>query len=67
MTKEKFDRSKTHANVGKIGHVGHGKTSLTAAIAEVLNRCTECLGTGIMKKSDNPCAKCNGTGKRVPA
>lgn len=36
--KEKFDRSKTHANVGKIGHVGHGKTTLTAAIAEVLRK-----------------------------
>lgn len=35
---EKFDRSKTHANVGTIGHVGHGETSLTAAIAKVLSR-----------------------------
>ena len=36
MAKEKFDRSKTHANVGTIGHVDHGKTTLTAAIATVL-------------------------------
>lgn len=36
MGKEKFDRSKTHANVGTIGHVDHGKTTLTAAIATVL-------------------------------
>ena len=36
MAKEKFDRSKTHANIGTIGHVYHGKTTLTAAIATVL-------------------------------
>ena len=36
MAKAKFDRSKTHANIGTIGHVDHGKTTLTAAIATVL-------------------------------
>ena len=36
MGKEKFDRSKPHVNVGTIGHVDHGKTSLTAAITKVL-------------------------------
>jgi len=36
MGKEKFDRSKPHVNVGTIGHVDHGKTTLTAAITEVL-------------------------------
>ncbi|MBH4890528.1 elongation factor Tu, partial [Staphylococcus aureus] len=36
MAKEKFDRSKEHANIGTIGHVDHGKTTLTAAIATVL-------------------------------
>ncbi|KAA0948625.1 elongation factor Tu [Sporosarcina sp. ANT_H38] len=36
MGKEKFDRSKQHANLGTIGHVDHGKTTLTAAIATVL-------------------------------
>jgi len=36
MAKEKFDRSKPHVNVGTIGHVDHGKTTLTAAITEVL-------------------------------
>ena len=36
MAKEKFDRSKTHVNVGTIGHVDHGKTTLTAAITSVL-------------------------------
>ena len=35
MSKEKFDRSKPHVNVGTIGHVDHGKTTLTAAITEV--------------------------------
>ena len=37
MGKEKFDRSKPHVNVGTIGHVDHGKTTLTAAITMVLN------------------------------
>ena len=36
MSKEKFNRSKPHANVGTIGHVDHGKTTLTAAITKVL-------------------------------
>jgi len=36
MSKEKFDRSKPHLNVGTIGHVDHGKTTLTAAITTVL-------------------------------
>jgi len=38
MAKEKFDRSKPHVNVGTIGHVDHGKTTLTAAITEVLSK-----------------------------
>jgi elongation factor Tu len=37
MAKEKFDRTKPHVNVGTIGHVDHGKTSLTAAITKVLS------------------------------
>ena len=36
MAKEKFDRSKPHINVGTIGHIDHGKTTLTAAITKVL-------------------------------
>src|SRR2546425_10747252 len=36
MAKEKFDRNKPHVNIGTIGHVDHGKTSLTAAITKVL-------------------------------
>ena len=38
MAKEKFDRSKSHVNIGTIGHVNHGKTTLTAAIATVLSK-----------------------------
>ena len=36
MAKEKFDRSKPHVNIGTIGHVDHGKTTLTAAITSCL-------------------------------
>lgn len=38
MAKEKFDRSKSHVNVGTIGHVDHGKTTLTAAITIVMHK-----------------------------
>ena len=38
MAKEKFDRSKPHVNIGTIGHVDHGKTTLTAAISAVLSK-----------------------------
>ncbi|MDX1426039.1 MAG: GTP-binding protein, partial [Kiloniellales bacterium] len=36
MSKAKFERTKPHVNVGTIGHVDHGKTTLTAAITTVL-------------------------------
>ena len=36
MAKEKFERTKPHVNVGTIGHVDHGKTTLTAAITKCL-------------------------------
>ena len=48
MAKEKFERTKPHVNIGTIGHVDHGKTTLTAAISKVLN---EKLGTGENVKS----------------
>ena len=35
MGKEKFDRSKPHVNIGTIGHIDHGKTTLTAAITKI--------------------------------
>ncbi|WP_276531483.1 GTP-binding protein [Shewanella indica] len=38
MSKAKFERSKPHVNVGTIGHVDHGKTTLTAAISTVLSK-----------------------------
>src|SRR3979411_363418 len=38
MAKEKFDRNKPHVNVGTIGHIDHGKTTLTAAITKVLSK-----------------------------
>ena len=38
MAKEKFDRSKPHLNVGTMGHIDHGKTTLTAAITKVADR-----------------------------
>ncbi|WP_231878755.1 GTP-binding protein, partial [Oleiphilus sp. HI0125] len=41
MAKEKFERSKPHVNVGTIGHVDHGKTTLTAALTRV---CAEVFG-----------------------
>ena len=37
MAKAKFERSKPHVNIGTIGHVDHGKTTLTAAISKVLS------------------------------
>ena len=38
MAKEKFDRSKEHLNIGTIGHVDHGKTTLTAAITKYFGK-----------------------------
>ncbi|MBL7664197.1 MAG: elongation factor Tu [Bacteriovoracaceae bacterium] len=49
MSKEKFDRSKPHVNIGTIGHVDHGKTTLTAAITMVLSKK---FGKGVAKKYD---------------
>ncbi len=46
MAKENFDRSKPHVNIGTIGHVDHGKTTLTAAISNVLS------GKGLAEKKD---------------
>jgi elongation factor Tu len=50
MAKEKFDRSKPHVNIGTIGHVDHGKTTLTAAISTVLNNL---YGTGSARSYDS--------------
>lgn len=50
MAKSKFERSKPHVNIGTIGHVDHGKTTLTAAITSVLNKR---FGTGSAIAFDN--------------
>ena len=50
MSKEKFDRSKPHLNVGTIGHVDHGKTTLTAALTRV---CHDIFGSGESKAFDD--------------
>ena len=50
MAKEKFERNKPHVNIGTIGHVDHGKTTLTAAISKTLNAR---LGTGDFVDYDN--------------
>ncbi|WP_337607754.1 GTP-binding protein, partial [Mitsuokella jalaludinii] len=42
MAKEKFERTKPHVNIGTIGHVDHGKTTLTAAITKVLSETPGC-------------------------
>jgi len=49
MAKEKFERNKPHVNIGTIGHVDHGKTTLTAAITKVLS---EQSGSGVFKAFD---------------
>ncbi|SFM88514.1 GTP-binding protein, partial [Halopseudomonas yangmingensis] len=49
MAKEKFERSKPHLNVGTIGHVDHGKTTLTAALTRV---CAEVFGSGAARAFD---------------
>jgi len=49
VSKEKFERTKVHVNVGTIGHVDHGKTTLTAALTKV---CAEAYGSGDLKAFD---------------
>ena len=49
MAKEKYERTKPHVNIGTIGHVDHGKTTLTAAITKVL---AELSGSGEVKAFD---------------
>eukprot|EP01040_Poterioochromonas_malhamensis_P017505 gene17505-20145_t len=49
MAKEKFERTKPHVNIGTIGHVDHGKTTLTAAITAVLST----VGNAVLKKYED--------------
>ena len=45
MAKEKFERNKPHCNIGTIGHVDHGKTTLTAAITKYSSVTSKALST----------------------
>ena len=60
MAKEKFDRSKTHVNVGTIGHVDHGKTTLTAAITHVLAKKGDAKALDYDQIDANPEEKARG-------
>src|SRR5688572_12248735 len=53
MAKEKFDRSKPHVNIGTIGHVDHGKTTLTAAITMVMAKNNPKIGARSYDQIDN--------------
>ena len=53
MSKEKFDRSKPHVNVGTIGHVDHGKTTLTAAITATLAKASDKVAVRSFDSIDN--------------
>ncbi|MCB1022789.1 MAG: elongation factor Tu [Acidobacteria bacterium] len=53
MSKEKFDRSKPHVNIGTIGHVDHGKTTLTAAITTVLAKGNDKINVRAFDSIDN--------------
>jgi elongation factor Tu len=53
MSKEKFDRSKPHVNIGTIGHVDHGKTTLTAAITTVLAKGNDKISIRAFDSIDN--------------
>jgi len=53
MAKEKFDRSKPHVNIGTIGHIDHGKTTLTAAITMVLNKSDAKIAVRTFDSIDN--------------
>ncbi len=47
MSKQNFERNKPHLNVGTIGHVDHGKTTLTAALTKCLSRCIRRRSLGV--------------------
>jgi len=53
MAKEKFERTKPHVNIGTIGHVDHGKTTLTAAITGVMQKNNPGIGTRSFDSIDN--------------
>ncbi|MEE8605171.1 MAG: GTP-binding protein, partial [Candidatus Aminicenantaceae bacterium] len=53
MAKAKFERTKPHLNIGTVGHVDHGKTTLTSAITKVLNKKTGLVEYIAFDKIDN--------------
>ena len=63
MGKEKFDRSKPHVNIGTIGHVDHGKTTLTAAITLILSK--KGLATATAYRPDRQRAGGEGAARRT--
>ena len=60
MAKEKFERNKPHVNIGTIGHVDHGKTTLTAAITTVLSKAGFCKARGYDQIDNAPEEKARG-------
>jgi len=60
MAKEKFDRSKPHVNIGTIGHVDHGKTTLTAAITTILSKKGLATAKGYAQIDNAPEEKARG-------
>ena len=63
MAKEKYNRSKPHVNVGTIGHIDHGKTTLTAAITAVASA----AGHGTFKSYDEIAKASEKDGRRDPS
>ena len=60
MAKEKFERTKPHVNIGTIGHVDHGKTTLTAAITKVLSETEGCKADFTAFENIDKCRTCSG-------
>jgi len=60
MAREKFERTKPHVNIGTIGHVDHGKTTLTAAITAVLALEGNCVAKGISEIDGAPEERARG-------
>src|ERR1043166_6929871 len=63
MAKEKFKRTKPHVNVGTIGHIDHGKTTLTAALTAV----AAAVGGGVVKTYDEIAKASEKDGRRDPS
>ena len=69
MSKEKFVRNKPHCNIGTIGHVDHGKTTLTAAITKVLSEAggAKLTGYSLLRGAYDFIAVCEGTFEQMAA